>query len=196
MALVSQPVSITLAQLVQLAAVSRGAISRLYLHWTAGRYDQCFDDYHLNIGPAGELYLTCRSLEEKKAHTWQRNSKALGITLCGCLGAAAGGLAPRGTAPAIDFGPYEPTALQIEKMALVIAVITQALELDLNEEVVMTHAEAAIRDGYGPGSGDPELRWDLWYLRDYPYEGLVEGGRLLRGKALWYRAWLDKFNVF
>ena len=60
----------------------------------------------------------------------------------------------------------------------------------------MTHAEAAIRDGYGPGSMDPELRWDLWYVRDYPGNGLVQGGRLLRGKALWYRSWLEKFNLF
>jgi len=196
MSLVTNPSQITLAQVVLLCNVSKGAISRLYLHWTAGRYSQCFDDYHLNIGPNGELYLTCRSLEELKAHTWHRNTGAVGLTICACLGAVALQPPKDKEAPAIDFGPFEPTPMQIEKLALVIAVITQALGLDLSEEAVMTHCEAAIRDGYGPYSGDPETRWDLWYVKDYPYEGLVEGGRLLRGKALWYRAWLDKFNVF
>ena len=77
-------------------------------------------------------------------------------------------------------------------MAKVIAVITQALDMDINEATVMTHQEAAALDGYGPGSGDPETRWDLWYLPDRPLtEQLVQGGRVLRGKAIWYRWQLE-----
>ena len=73
-------------------------------------------------------------------------------------------------------------------LAKVIAVITQELDLDINEDTVMTHQEAASLDGYGPGDGDPDLRWDLWYLPNRPItERLVQGGRVLRGKAIWYR---------
>jgi len=39
-----------------------------YLHycrrladWTAGHYEDVYDDYHLNIGPGGEMYLTCKT---------------------------------------------------------------------------------------------------------------------------------------
>ena len=40
---------------------------------------------------------------------------------------------------------------------------------------------------YGPYSGDAETRWDLWYLRDSPGDGLMKpGGLVIRGKALWY----------
>ncbi|MDO5380212.1 MAG: hypothetical protein Q4E98_04995 [Acidaminococcaceae bacterium] len=40
---------------------------------------------------------------------------------------------------------------------------------------------------YGPYSGDAETRWDLWYLRDSPVDGLMKpGGLVIRGKALWY----------
>ena len=52
---------------------------------------------------------------------------------------------------------------------------------------VLTHCEAALIDGYGPYSGDAETRWDLWYLRDSPGDGLMKpGGQVIRGKALWY----------
>ena len=51
----------------------------------------------------------------------------------------------------------------------------------------MTHEEAAMLDGYGPYSGDPETRWDLWYLPDS--DGTMKsGGDVIRGKALWYLA--------
>lgn len=57
----------------------------------------------------------------------------------------------------------------------------------------MTHAEAAIADGYGPCSGDGEMRWDLWFLPDLPLTDiLLPGGEVLRGKAAWYIHSLEK----
>ena len=192
--LITTPESITLEQLAAFIALDAEAtkVNRLYLHWTAGRYTQVFDDYHINIGQQGEIYLTCKSLAELKAHTWHRNTYAVGITLdCG-LGAmcwqaeldeATGIQLP----PHIIFGPYPPTQAQIETLAQVIAVITKEVGLPIDEGHVLTHAEAAQLDGYGPGSGDPETRWDLWYLPDLPVTPqLVSGGQVLRGKALWY----------
>ena len=43
-------------------------------------------------------------------------------------------------------------------------------------------------DGYGIGSGDPDMRWDLLYVPDYGDGGrLVPGGELIRGKTKYYR---------
>ena len=132
MSLVEQPRIITLNELRSLALRAIGLINVLYLHWTAGRYDQVFDDYHINIGKEGEIYLTCKDLSEKKPHTWRRNSNAAGITLCCCLGAKAKTMS--NAPPIIDYGPCSPTQAQIETMAQVIAIITEICGLDINEE--------------------------------------------------------------
>lgn len=188
MAIIDNPRIITLEELRLFALRAVGLINAIYLHWTAGRYNQCFDDYHLNIGKDGEIYLTCKDLTELKAHTWHRNSNSAGVTLC-CAYEATAGYQQSNAPPNINYGPYPPTQKQIETMAKVIAVITEALDMDISEETVLTHQEAATLDSYGPGSGDAETRWDLWYLPDLPAtERLVQGGRVLRGKAIWYRA--------
>ena len=50
----------------------------------------------------------------------------------------------------------------------------------------MTHAEAALADGYGAGSGDSDTRWDLYWV---PGNGdqLVRGGDRIRELAQHYR---------
>lgn len=80
--LVTNPRRINHEQLRILAKNAKGGITHIYLHWTAGTYDQVFDDYHINIGEQGELYLTCNMLREYKSHTWRRNSRSIGVTLC------------------------------------------------------------------------------------------------------------------
>ena len=188
--LVDNAKPITLNQLAEKCWAPYRHVKRLILHWTAGRYEQQFDDYHINIGKNGEIYLTCDDLAELKAHTWMRNTGSVGITMDCCYDAVAGSPV-EGTKPNIDFGPYPPTQEQIEAMAMVIAVLTRELCLDINEDTVFTHAEAAKRDGYGIDSDDPEMRWDLLYLPDSAAQGeLCDGGRVMRGKALWYRALL------
>lgn len=179
--LVHNPLSITHRQLYTLAQQARGKISHLYLHWTAGHYGQAFDDYHINIDRDGQVYQTCAALTSRKSHTYRRNTGSIGIALCCAYGASCG------TGGKIDFGPEPPTAVQIEKMAQVIALLSMALHLPISFSSVMTHAEAACIDGYGPGSGDSEMRWDLLLLSDQPQtSALRPGGVVLRGKALWY----------
>ena len=56
---VFNPSQISLAQLLKEARANRGTIKHIYLHWTAGRYQQFFDDYHLNIDGDGKVYRTC-----------------------------------------------------------------------------------------------------------------------------------------
>lgn len=162
---------------------------KIYLHWTAGRYDQCFDDYHLNITDDGSIYASTDDLSETLAHTWHRNTGSVGVTLCCCYGADTA-----------DLGDYPPTAAQIETMAQVVAVLAKALWLTIDRDRVMTHAEAADNidgllpegDEYGPCNGCE--RWDLEYLgteespsfNPYATDG-SRGGDVLRGKVIWYR---------
>lgn len=72
--IVVNPQTVTNRELAALAMQAKGRISRLYLHWTAGHYEDVYDDYHLNIGPGGEMYLTCKTFTEVKEHTWHRNT--------------------------------------------------------------------------------------------------------------------------
>ena len=77
--------------------------------------------------------------------------------------------------------------MQMEILAKVVAVLCAALELGISPRTVLTHCEVAVKDGYGPGSGDPETRIDLMLLEDRPYHReLYPGGEVLRGKAMGY----------
>ena len=185
--LITPQETVTIEQLAEHCLHLPRSIKRIILHWTAQPYDLQFDDYHINIGKDGEIYFTCEDLADLKAHTWHRNSGSIGIALDCCENAIIGDEV-EGTTPYIDWGPCPPTQKQIEAMAMVIAVLTANLGLDINEDTVFTHAEAAIWDGYGIGSNDREMRWDLLYLPDLPLtDKLCNGGRVMRGKALWYR---------
>lgn len=175
---VFNPSQISLAKLLKEARANRGKIKHIYLHWTAGRYEQFFDDYHLNIDGDGKVYRTCSSLDELKAHTYRRNTGAIGITLCCALDASWQGAEP-------DLGSYPPTTLQLVALAKVVAVLCVGLGLALDEGAVMTHAEAALVDGYGAGSGDSETRWDLYWVLNG--EGkLIRGGDHIRQLAQYY----------
>ncbi len=160
-------------------------IDHVYLHWTAGHYGQCYDDYHICIDRDGEIYIMCNSFEEVLAHTWKRNRFAIGIALCCCADATC--------SDRVDLGTEPPTAAQIESLAQVVAVLADEYSLPLDcPEYVMTHCEAADMDGYGPNNDGSCERWDLWYIPDYyGADGALElGGDLIRGKAAFYlRKW-------
>lgn len=179
---VSNPPLISLRELVDLARSAKGQIHHIYLHWTAGRYEQFFDDYHLNIDGKGNVYQTCNQLTDLKAHTYQRNSGAIGIALCCALDASWTGEMP-------DFGTVPPTWEQLEALCRLVALLSLVLELPIDAETVMSHCEAASRDGYGPGSGDAETRWDLAYLPNFRFKvmGSYRGGAFIRYYAENYR---------
>lgn len=173
---------ITLGELRDMAAAARedlwqtakaaGRDAKIYLHWTAGHYGQFYDDYHINIDYDGSLYATSENLAEIKAHTWRRNSGAVGVSLACCAGAT-----PR------DLGDEPPTEMQIECLAQVLAVLCTCMDIPLDGANVMTHAEAANLDDYGPDT--TWERWDLWLLKDGDEFG--SGGDIIRGKAAYYR---------
>lgn len=185
--LTANPQEIGCAALQALGEASRGHIRQLILHWTAGHYGQAYDDYHINIDKDGQVYQTCARLSEKKEHTFQHNVKSVGIALCCGVGASCRSISD------MDLGREPPTPLQIERLAGVVAILTQALELPITHITVATHAEVACAEGYGVGSGDPDMRWDLLRLPDLPLTSeLKNGGDVVRGKALWYQTYYAK----
>lgn len=174
---------------VQRMARDTEYIDHIYLHWTAGHYGQCYDDYHICIDKDGSIYVMCDSFDEVLAHTWHRNRHAIGIALTCCADATC---KADGT---VDLGTEPPTAEQIEAMAQVVAVLAEEYDIPLDtDEYVMTHDEAAELDGYGHSTTCE--KWDLWYVPDYyGADGALEqGGDLIRGKAAFYqRAWRNEY---
>ncbi len=171
---------VTELDLAVLALEARGAVDKVYLHWTAGHYGQIFDEYHLLVDADGSVYAACGSFREHKTHTWRRNGRSIGIALCGAYRARAslpGYTLGQAEPPLeraqvlisrlpgmIDFGPEPPLPAQLEALARVVALVCRGLQLPIDTDTVMTHCEAALEDGYGPCSNDPETRWDLWFL--------------------------------
>lgn len=191
---------VTLDELRELAELARPMLElqaqqaghdtiKLYLHWTAGWYDQFFDDYHIQIDGDGLVYITTDDLSETLNHTWGRNTGGIGIALCCAAGADT-----------VDLGEAPPTEEQIESMAKVVAVLCRAFSLQISRFNVMTHGEAADNedddyhdecDLYGPKNGCE--RWDLEYLgtaespiyNPWSISG-SRGGDVIRAKAEGY----------
>ena len=82
------------------------------------------------------------------AHTAGRNSFAAGVAIA----------AMRDATPQ-NFGAYPMTQAQIDAMSSLVARIAATYGIPIDREHVMTHAEAAVDDGYF-GSGEGE-RWDI-----------------------------------
>ena len=187
-----------------MAREARSGIRRIFLHWTGGHYGTNEDAYHICIDYDGTVYLNCKSFLSFKAHTWMHNAGAIGIALlCGydahCWAPAGKDASlldvayendhlARTDCAVIDYGEEPPTRKQIDVMAKIVALLSRELCLPLAEDTVMTHCEIAFVDGYGPGDGDPDMRWDLWFLPEPNTLGgaLYPGGLLLRAKAQYY----------
>ncbi len=186
---------ISLDDLKTMAQKVNGKINKVYLHWTAGHYGQQFSDYHILVDKDGTIYATTDDLTAVLAHTYMRNTGAIGVAALCMVDATTN-----------DFGPEPLTLLQIETMAQVIAVLSEALNLPVDRQHFLTHAEAGNNlDGEDPGyesngcpngiyGPSPNLdgsqggnceRWDLRILKsgDAPWSG----GNTLRGKAIYYQ---------
>ena len=186
MSLVADPIRITFEDVARLGREANGFANRIYLHWTGGHYGHVYDDYHISIDWDGTLYVPpggagADALTLLREHTWHRNTGSMSIAICGAFGAEAR------SSTDINFGPEPPTPNQVERMARVVGILCPVLRIMPVPQVVMTHYEAAMKDGYGPGSGDPQTKWDLWQLPDQPFhEELYPGGEVLRRKAMGY----------
>jgi len=161
----------TLADIRVAALAVKGQIRQITGHWSAGRYvpnATDLKDYHVLILQDGS-YLYRDDFAEVLAHTWHDNTGNIGVAFAGCFEATTENL-----------GPYAPTEAQIAAMALAVRTICDALE-EAVDDLFKTHCEQALIDGYGPGSGDEQTRWDLWFIRDGEEQGT--GGDQIRRLA-------------
>ena len=143
---------ITLSEIYQIArnsyddiwaiAKAYGRDVKIYLHWTAGYYDQFFYDpktgkmdYHIAIDGEGNIFTDCDDFSEVRNHTWRRNSGSIGITLNAAVGASPN--------PAIGLGKCAPTAAQIESM-----IVSELLAISFSYPLKFNRINKA---------GDPEL---------------------------------------
>lgn len=140
-----------------------GRIERLYLHWSAGDYRTVYPAYHFCIGldehsktfvaQTSDLRLNMRDVRSDPdrpytAHTRGRNSFAAGLSIM-CMQ----------NAQPTDFGVYPLTNNLIDALCYVTAQLAMFYHITTDSTAVMTHAEAAVIDGYFGTA--PEQRWDI-----------------------------------
>ena len=160
-------------------ALPPGRIDRLYLHWSAGNYTDVFPAYHFCIARDANAVIVVnthrieanmRDLRldpqaEYAAHTRGRNSFALGLSIMGMHGARPD-----------DFGPFPLTEPLIEGICRVAARLASFYAIPVDEGHVLTHAEAAVADGYF-GTAQ-EQRWDIARLAAGPRPLRPEDARI------------------
>ena len=139
-----------------------GRIERIYLHWSAGDYATVFPAYHYCViyedakartVRTNDLRANMRDVraapgEPYAAHTGGRNSYAAGLSI----------MAMQDARPD-DFGPYPLREEAIDELCRTAAAIASFYGIPVDDEHVMTHAEAALIDGYF-GTAQDE-RWDI-----------------------------------
>ena len=160
---------------------------KIYLHWSAGRYNTNYDDYQISIDGEGQICYNVDSLRDYRPATYKRNTGAISL----CLNCAYG-------ATSSNIGQYPPTTIQIETISAFCMVAIEILKLDYTKQHILTHGEAGDNeDGLNTheqyGSHTTCERWDLEYLGNDEspifqknIESPKRGGNIIRGKAIWY----------
>ena len=148
----------------------KGRIDNIYIHWSAHDYREVFPAYHFCVALDTENKIivvnthdvreNMRSVydspdEPYAAHTRKRNSFALGISVMGMQDSKPD-----------DFGPYPLTEELVDALCRVAANLADYYGVPIDADHVMTHAEAALRDGYF--GTQPEQRWDIARLKPDP----------------------------
>ena len=147
-----------------------GRIERIYTHWSAHDYQSVFPAYHFCVATTehGDIVVVnthdvrenMRNVydapdEPYAAHTRGRNSFALGISI----------MSMEGSTPE-DFGKYPLTEELIDGLCSVGAKLAKFYGVTIDADHVMSHAEAALHDGYF--GTKPEERWDIARLAAEP----------------------------
>jgi len=151
-------------------ALPAGRIDRLYVHWSAHDYRSVFPAYHFCITRAeGDQIVVVNTHDVRDnmrdvaegperpyaAHTRGRNAYALGVSA----------MAMHEATPA-DFGRFPLTEQLVDALCRVTATLASIYRVPLDAAHVMSHAEAALHDGYF-GTG-PNERWDIARLAEDP----------------------------
>lgn len=141
---------------------------QVVLHWTAGKYYSYFDSYSINIDGDGDVHIMNRDFARPTGHNYMKNSASIGITLCCAYNATT-----------YNLGDYPPTEEQIEAMAKIMAVLSEALGIDIDIIHMPSHSDSAMNWDYpiyyADYTGFPNNvygaaanceRWDLQRLRN------------------------------
>ena len=155
------------SRLYELAEANNKPV-QVVLHWTAGKYYSYFDSYHINIDKDGDSHITQRDFAKSIPHNYMKNSASIGITLCCAYNATT-----------YNLGDYPPTEEQIEAMAKIMAVLSEALGIDIDIVHMPSHSDSAMNWDYrvvfADYTGYPDNvygaaanceRWDLQRLRN------------------------------
>ncbi len=147
-----------------------GRIERIYTHWSAYDYEKVFPAYHFCVAiepGVGIVVVNTHDVRENMreiygsperpyaAHTRSRNSYALGISI----------MAMQDATPQ-DFGAYPLTEALIDALCTVGGRLAAFYDVPVDADHVMSHAEAAMCDGYFGTAEDQ--RWDIARLRPSP----------------------------
>lgn len=163
---------------------------KIYCHWTGGRYCQYWSGYHILIDYNAEQYMPNQiSLANLTTATPGRATGGINIAVMCAVNAKC---------DQNKLGSYPPTIPQLEALYQVVTVLADTLNLELDNQHVMTHGEAAdnedgwkATENYGPHS--TEECQDLEFLGTpespvyRPYSPIYRGGNIIRLKAQWYR---------
>jgi N-acetylmuramoyl-L-alanine amidase len=140
-------------------AFPTGRLDRIYLHWSGGDYATVYPAYHYCVASDGSSIYVAQTHDLRDnmrdvyaddapyaTHTARRNSFAAGLSVMGMQNARSS-----------DFGAYPLRDDMIDVLCAVAARIATAYAIPLAK--ILTHAEAAVEDGYF-GEGDDQ-RWDI-----------------------------------
>jgi hypothetical protein len=140
-----------------------GRIERIYVHWSAHDYASVYPAYHFCVAKNADGSIVVANTHDVREnmrdvyvgpelpyaqHTRKRNSFALGISV----------MAMENATPQ-DFGRYPLTPELIDALCLVGGRLAAFYRVPVDAEHIMTHAEAALLDGYF-GTAENQ-RWDI-----------------------------------
>jgi hypothetical protein len=170
-----------------------GPIERIYVHWSAHDYESVYPAYHFCVAKKSSgsiVVVNTHDVRENMRdvysgpelpyaqHTRKRNSFALGISV----------MAMQNATPS-DFGRYPLTEELIDALCLAGGRLAAFYQVPIDADHIMTHAEAALLDGYF-GTAENQ-RWDIARLTPNPQplqeREAVDVGEELRHKMRLFR---------
>jgi hypothetical protein len=148
-------------------------LDRIYLHWTVEGQGACDGSYNIDTPLIGSVFVARIATDPRlnatspvqdgyAAHTYQRNSHAVGISVNGMDGPGV---------DASDFGSDPVQLHAVEVMCAAAAAVAEKYAIDTLGKTpgpaglewdILTHGEVAVIDGY------PDERWDLGRLHPSP----------------------------
>lgn len=168
-----------------------GALTRLYLHWTAGAISVCDSQYNAEARLVNGIWVLSVTHDPRDnigaspnyaAHTYMRNGGALGLAITGMDGSGV---------DQHNFGTHPVTVAGLLNLCAGAAALCKKYGIDplgtvptgslIGETNILTHAEAADRPGtplryapYGPLSTCE--RWDLSLFAPLPQGQAITAG--------------------